>query len=143
MLILLEGEGSPGHALLLAVRFTHITCTLHLAPGNRPGDCPYLHSKNERKCIISSVYSSPLLQVTLGGQIFRLLLVLSDRGGSCQLTIELLSKQRCPPGSWLSRLGGPAKEDVKPDFNLKVLKTFALSACVGCFVSLYNENHNN
>lgn len=48
-------------------------------------------------------YSGPLLHVILG-QIFRLLLVLSDRGGSCQLTIELLSKQRCLPGSWLSCL---------------------------------------
>ena len=91
--------------------------------------------------------SSSLLQVTLG-QIFRLLLVLSDRGGSCQLTIELLSKQRCPPGSWLSCLGGPPKEDVKPgsqevDVNLTALKSFALSACMGCFVSLYNENHSN
>lgn len=61
-------------------------------------------------------YSSLLLQVTLG-QIFRLLLVLSDRGGSCQLTIELLSKQRCPPGSWLSCLGGLPKEYVKPDLH--------------------------
>lgn len=92
-------------------------------------------------------YSGPLLQVILG-QIFRLLLVLSDRGGSCQLTIELLSRQRCLPGSWLSCLGGPPKEDVKPDLqevdaNLKVLQSFALSACMGCFVSLYNENHNN
>lgn len=82
-------------------------------------------------------YTSPLLQVMIG-RISRLLLVLSDRGGSCQLTIELLCKQRCPPASWLSYLGGPPKENAKPDLeevdaSLKVLKCFALVACTECF----------
>lgn len=82
-------------------------------------------------------YSSLLFQVTIG-QIFRLHLVLSDRGGSCQLTIELLCKQGCPPASWLSCLGGPRKEDVKPglqevDASLKVLKCFALVVYMECF----------
>ena len=78
----------------------------------------------------------------------RLLLAPSDRGGSCQLTIELLSEQRCPPGSWVRCLGGSPKAHVKPDLQevnavLKVLKSFALSARTGCFVSLYIETHKN
>lgn len=59
-------------------------------------------------------YSGPLLRGTLG-QTSKPLLLFSDRGGSCQLSIELFSRQRCPPGSWLSCLGSPLKGHVQLD----------------------------
>lgn len=83
-------------------------------PGSYSGDFPCLHSKKGRKCIISSVIQVPCSKGHLKGQTFRLLL-LSDRGGSCQLSIELSSRQRCPPGSWLSCLGSPLKGHVQLD----------------------------
>lgn len=86
-----EGKGHADHALLLAARLAQIkrvrieASAALSAPGwgflgvcvpqgNCPGDLPVC--KNERECIIFSAPSE-------AGTDSKLLLVLSDRGGSC------------------------------------------------------------
>lgn len=71
---------------------------------------PCLHARKRGNALYPLLLKT-LLQVTLG-RIFRLLLVLSDRGGRCQLTVEWLSARRHPPGSWLSSWW-PTEGDVK------------------------------